>query len=343
MIKNGAEVDTRNGVVEITRSDGGVAKFYDGIFKLSPVRRDHDDDLEPEAHRLPEGQQGARARPPRSPRSRKLWGDGKGKFRTKGSYSAATIRGTKWLVQDTCTSTLTRVTQGSVLVRDLVKKRNVIVRKGRPLHRPSQAIGLGVDDRWFVDGLTRRLTSAGPWREARGHEAEERMRWKRMTIGVVGACLAIAPAAQAAQFTVTGTADVAGSCTGSECTSIRAALGAISSGDQVTLQPGTYQLASPLVLDTPVALRGDTARNTTITAAAGARALLISANATISHLTVTGGTAPNDFGGNILAQSVTVSLDQVKVTNGRAGTGGGIANRNGDDDDHEQPDRRQLR
>ena len=29
---------------------------------------------------------------------RKLWGDGKGRFTTKGRYSSATVRGTKWLV-----------------------------------------------------------------------------------------------------------------------------------------------------------------------------------------------------------------------------------------------------
>ena len=28
----------------------------------------------------------------------KLWGSGKGKFRTTGKYSAATVRGTIWLV-----------------------------------------------------------------------------------------------------------------------------------------------------------------------------------------------------------------------------------------------------
>ena len=32
----------------------------------------------------------------------KLWGNGKGKFRTDGKYSAATVRGTIWLVQDQC-------------------------------------------------------------------------------------------------------------------------------------------------------------------------------------------------------------------------------------------------
>ncbi len=35
LIRNGAEVDVRKGKVEITQAGGGVATFYDGIFKLS--------------------------------------------------------------------------------------------------------------------------------------------------------------------------------------------------------------------------------------------------------------------------------------------------------------------
>jgi hypothetical protein len=67
----------------------------------------------------------------RKPRSRRLWGSGSGRFRTTGNYSAATVRGTRWLVTDRCTSTTTRVRQGSVTVRDFVKRRNVIVRANR--------------------------------------------------------------------------------------------------------------------------------------------------------------------------------------------------------------------
>ena len=46
-----------------------------------------------------------------------------------GRYSAATVRGTRWLVQDTCKGTITRVTQGSVTVR--AGKKTVVVRAGR--------------------------------------------------------------------------------------------------------------------------------------------------------------------------------------------------------------------
>ena len=41
------------------------------------------------------------------------------------------MRGTKWLVQDTCTTTLTRVAQGVVSVRDEVKKQTITLRKGK--------------------------------------------------------------------------------------------------------------------------------------------------------------------------------------------------------------------
>jgi ferric-dicitrate binding protein FerR (iron transport regulator) len=64
-------------------------------------------------------------------KKRRLLGDGNGKFRTKGKHSAATVVGTKWLVEDRCKSTLTRVTKGRVSVRDFVKKKTVIVRAGK--------------------------------------------------------------------------------------------------------------------------------------------------------------------------------------------------------------------
>ena len=60
----------------------------------------------------------------------KLWGSGKGKFRTNGKYSAATVRGTIWLVQDRCDGTLTKVTRGTVQVRDFRRKKTVTVKAG---------------------------------------------------------------------------------------------------------------------------------------------------------------------------------------------------------------------
>ena len=73
------------------------------------------------------------APPPRTKKKKKrrLWGDGKGKFRTQGSFSSATVRGTRWLTEDSCNGTLTKVKRGTVTVRDFAKKRNVTVRAGK--------------------------------------------------------------------------------------------------------------------------------------------------------------------------------------------------------------------
>ena len=60
----------------------------------------------------------------------KLWGNGKGKFRTNGKYSSATVRGTIWLVQDRCEGTLTKVKRGTVAVRDFKRKKTVSVKAG---------------------------------------------------------------------------------------------------------------------------------------------------------------------------------------------------------------------
>jgi hypothetical protein len=62
---------------------------------------------------------------------RRLWGDGKGSFQTRGQGAAATVRGTRWLTEDRCDGTLVRVRRGRVDVRDLFKKRTVRVGPGQ--------------------------------------------------------------------------------------------------------------------------------------------------------------------------------------------------------------------
>ena len=62
---------------------------------------------------------------------RRLWGKDKhSRFRTHGRDSVATVRGTRWVTTDLCDGTLTRVTQGKVSVRDLHRKRSVLVSAG---------------------------------------------------------------------------------------------------------------------------------------------------------------------------------------------------------------------
>ncbi len=62
---------------------------------------------------------------------RRLWGDGKGRFRTRGRNAAATVRGTQWLTEDRCDRTKISVRRGTVTVRDLVKKKNKTVKRGQ--------------------------------------------------------------------------------------------------------------------------------------------------------------------------------------------------------------------
>jgi hypothetical protein len=63
---------------------------------------------------------------------RRLWGqDRGGRFRTHGHNSIATVRGTRWLTEDRCDGTLTRVTEGAVEVRDRRTGRRVLIRAGQ--------------------------------------------------------------------------------------------------------------------------------------------------------------------------------------------------------------------
>jgi hypothetical protein len=140
-IPTGSTVDTRNGTVELSsvpKAGGAVqtARFFDGIFKVTQKRGITDLKLTEKLARC--GKRGARAAAKKA-KKRRLWGDGKGSFRTTGRYSAATVRGTKWLVQDSCAGTLTRVKAGSVKVRDNVRKRTKVVRAGgKYLARPKR-------------------------------------------------------------------------------------------------------------------------------------------------------------------------------------------------------------
>ena len=74
---------------------------------------------------------GARAARAKHRRFRYLNATGKGSFSTSGRYAAATVRGTSWLTEDYCDGTLIRVRRGTVSVRDLVRRKTIIVRAGR--------------------------------------------------------------------------------------------------------------------------------------------------------------------------------------------------------------------
>ena len=125
------------------------AEFYEGIFQLRQrrARRPTTDIVlrSPDFARLCGRRTGARAssgaprgvavaaqaRRRSSRRVARLWGNGRGRFRTIRRRSAATVRGTVWLTEERCDGTLTRVTRGVVSVRDLGTRRTVTLRAGR--------------------------------------------------------------------------------------------------------------------------------------------------------------------------------------------------------------------
>jgi hypothetical protein len=131
----GAELDTKSGRVQLTSSTANkdevqTAQFYSGRFTVTQsTKADGLTDL-----RLTEPlqcQPNSKGKLTAARRSRRLWGNGKGRFRTRGRHSAATVRGTIWLTKDSCDSTTTIVRSGTVTVTDFAKHKNVKVKKGK--------------------------------------------------------------------------------------------------------------------------------------------------------------------------------------------------------------------
>jgi hypothetical protein len=137
----GSTIDVKAGKLQLSsvpKKNGRAqnAKFFQGVFKVTQPGRITELRLSEALAPCKKGR-AASAAAKKKPKTRRLWGDGKGAFRTRGQYSAATVRGTKWLVQDSCAGTLTRVTKGVVTVRDNVRHKTIVVRAGhRYLAKP---------------------------------------------------------------------------------------------------------------------------------------------------------------------------------------------------------------
>jgi hypothetical protein len=148
----GSVIDTTKGRIALTSAadTGGTktqtADFYGGIFQVKqsvpkkkpkkPVALITDLNLKDQIARSQcaplKGARSAAVDKKKGPKSvlGKLWGNGKGKFRTNGKYSSATVRGTIWLVEDRCEGTNTKVRRGVVAVRDFKRKKTVSVKAG---------------------------------------------------------------------------------------------------------------------------------------------------------------------------------------------------------------------
>jgi hypothetical protein len=127
----GSEVDASKGAVEVetaSTTSGGTQKgeFYDGLFQLTQTAGSRPITELRTAGRIDKCAGTGKDAPVRAAaRSRRLWGNARGRFRTRGRYASATVRGTRWSVTDTCTTTTVRVAQGVVTVRDFAKRKNV--------------------------------------------------------------------------------------------------------------------------------------------------------------------------------------------------------------------------
>jgi hypothetical protein len=137
----GTEFDTLKGNVSLTSAADGKgavqnAWFYSGIFKVTQTKGAKPVVVLTLAGTLKcpktakaTARAAAKATKKKKP-ARHLWGDGKGAFETKGDNAAAAVRGTKWFVEDTCTTTLVKVARGVVAVHDLVTGKTISVKAG---------------------------------------------------------------------------------------------------------------------------------------------------------------------------------------------------------------------
>jgi hypothetical protein len=126
----GSTIDATRGRVRLTSAAGGgaeqTADFYQGQFKVTQT-----------GGRAPITQltlnaslscgKGRASSSQRRRKTRKLWGDGTGRFRTRGRHGAATVRGTRWLTQDRCNSTKFTVRRGSISVKNISTKKTTTV------------------------------------------------------------------------------------------------------------------------------------------------------------------------------------------------------------------------
>ena len=133
----GCTVDATDGKARLTTEtetgETQSAEFYDGVFKIAQKSNQTEVTLKLNGE-LGCGKGTTKGRAEKRGRrrgGRGLWGDGEGRFTTRGHHGAGTVRGTKWFVGDRCDgSTYIKVARGVVSFRDFVADKTVEVRAG---------------------------------------------------------------------------------------------------------------------------------------------------------------------------------------------------------------------
>jgi len=151
-IPTGSQIDAREGTLELTAAAGSkqgsvqTGTFSDGIFKVAQDSQGINKGLTtlslleaafpgaPTYASCPGGKalDGSRARTAvlSAKVLQALLATAHGRFRTKGRFSAATVRGTKWGVRDRCDGTLTIARRGTVVVSDFVRHVTIVLHAG---------------------------------------------------------------------------------------------------------------------------------------------------------------------------------------------------------------------
>ena len=158
------------------------------------------------------------------------------------------------------------------------------------------------------------------------------MGWRAAFIALVLTLVCAAPAS-AVTLTVTTSGDPGGSCSGTTCTTLRAAIteaNRLTGTDTITVPAGVINATDDFVISTAVQIVGANARTTVIDGGARYRGfrVLTGASLALSRITIQDGAAgggDSTDGGGIYNQGLLV-LQDVRVTASRASRGGGIAN-----------------
>jgi streptogramin lyase len=138
----GSLLDTRKGTVRLTsaRDSKGTRQtgdFSAGVFQVLQSRKKSQKGITELRLRgasfkaCATKSKRARAAAKRRRSIRRLRSNAKGRFRTRGRYSSATVRGTSWTTTDRCDGTLTKVTRGRVAVRDFRRRQSITLRAGK--------------------------------------------------------------------------------------------------------------------------------------------------------------------------------------------------------------------
>jgi hypothetical protein len=142
-VPTGTVIDASRGKISLTTSvtenTTQTATFWGGVFEVRQARDGRGyTDLYLRGPSLAKCPAPGQAASSAKRRSRSLWGkDRRGRYRTHGRNSVATVRGTTWLTTEKCAGTVTFVRDGAVAVRDRHRKRTVLVRAGHAyLARP---------------------------------------------------------------------------------------------------------------------------------------------------------------------------------------------------------------